>query len=207
MPTRIQRLRTAGWRAKDACTNPNGYVFIGRGSGYGNPWKIGARSDLILPGGWIDRRPHPPLTRQQAIDSFINSTTYDVEFLRQIRTGLRGKDVMCWCRLEDACHGDWLLEVANSAKALEAFVDQSPRPDFLGPSGGRMRICRHPLRIAVHAPAWLACDTCKADFPHTEHCPGIGSPGCAKRCMGGADPEVAALDALYALPAAERTSP
>jgi hypothetical protein len=71
----------------------------------------------------------------------------------------------------------------------------------------KRRICRHVLRIVTHAPAWLACDTCKADFPHREACPGRGTPGCAARCMGGADHQVAALDALYALPAAERTSP
>ena len=64
------------------------------------------------------------------------------------------------------------------------------------------KICRHPLRIVPHAPAWLACDTCHADFLHREDCTGLGTPGCAERCMGGADPVVAALDALYALPSA-----
>ncbi len=69
------------------------------------------------------------------------------------------------------------------------------------------RICRHVLRIATHAPAWLACDTCHADFLHREDCPGLGTPGCAERCMGGADLRTASLDALYSMPAAERTSP
>ena len=69
------------------------------------------------------------------------------------------------------------------------------------------RICRHVLRIAVNAPGWLSCDTCQADFLHREDCPGHGTPVCAQRCMGGADPEVAALDAMFSLPAAERTRP
>lgn len=68
------------------------------------------------------------------------------------------------------------------------------------------RICRHPLRIATHVPAWLACDVCHADFLHREDCPGLGTPGCARDCMGGADPVTAALDALYAMPAAEETT-
>ncbi|WP_458089377.1 hypothetical protein [Streptomyces malaysiensis] len=67
------------------------------------------------------------------------------------------------------------------------------------------RICRHPLRIAENAPGWLTCDIHQADFLHREDCPGIGTPGCAERCMGGADPLVASLDALFALPAAEPT--
>lgn len=65
------------------------------------------------------------------------------------------------------------------------------------------RICRHVLRITTHAPAWLDCDTCQACFLHREDCPGRGTPGCARDCMGGADPVTAALDALYAMPAAE----
>lgn len=70
-----------------------------------------------------------------------------------------------------------------------------------------MKICRHVLRIATNAPAWLACDTCHADFPHRDDCPGLGTIGCADQCMNGADPLTAALNALYCLPAAERTRP
>lgn len=130
-PRRIQRRRTRGWTAVDASSNPNGYVFVGRGSGYGNSWKVGSTGWTVLPGGWIDKRPHEPLTREQAIASFINSRTYDIEFLRQIRADLAGKDLMCWCGLDRACHGDWLLEVANSPRPIEEFVDHSPKPDFL----------------------------------------------------------------------------
>ena len=50
------------------------------------------------------------------------------------------------------------------------------------------RICTHVLRICTHRPAWLACDTCHADFPHRHSCPGLGTPGCARDCMNGADP-------------------
>lgn len=65
-----------------------------------------------------------------------------------------------------------------------------------------MRVCRHPLRIVTHAPAWLTCDTCQADWLHREDCPGIGTDVCAVKCMGGANPETAALDAQYSMPAA-----
>jgi hypothetical protein len=65
------------------------------------------------------------------------------------------------------------------------------------------RICGHPLRIATHLPAWLACDICHADFLHRQDCPGLGTPGCADKCMNGADLRTAALDALLSLPAKE----
>lgn len=35
-----------------------------------------------------------------------------------IRAELRGKDLACWCPLDEACHGDVLLEIANSEGAL-----------------------------------------------------------------------------------------
>jgi len=31
-----------------------------------------------------------------------------------IRKELRGKDLACWCRLDQPCHGDVLLELANA---------------------------------------------------------------------------------------------
>lgn len=122
MAIRIQRQRTKGWR------KPAGAVFVGRGSGWGNGWKIGSTGHTVLPGGWINREPHEPLTREQAIDSFINSRSFDIEFLRVIRHRLAGRDLMCWCPLDKPCHADWLLEVANSPRPLEDFVDHSPKP-------------------------------------------------------------------------------
>jgi len=120
-PVRIQRKRTKGWR------KPEGAVFVGRGSGFGNPWKVGSTGWTILPGGWTNREPHAPLTREQAIESYINSHTYDIEHLESIRERLAGRDLMCWCPLDKPCHADWLLEVANSPKPLEAFLDLSPK--------------------------------------------------------------------------------
>jgi len=32
----------------------------------------------------------------------------------QIQAELRGKDLMCWCPLDQRCHADILLEIANS---------------------------------------------------------------------------------------------
>lgn len=129
-PVRIQRQRTRGWRTP-LDVQGRKPVYVGRGSGWGNPWTVGSTRWLVLPGGWIDRRPHEPLTREQAIDSYRNCHTRDIEFLRLIREQLAGRDLMCWCPPDQPCHADWLLEVANSPRPLEDFVDHSPKPDFL----------------------------------------------------------------------------
>lgn len=69
------------------------------------------------------------------------------------------------------------------------------------------RICRHPLRPVPHAPAWLSCDTCHADFLHREDCPGRGTERCIAFCMNAVPtPTVAELEALYDLPATEEPS-
>ncbi|MEV8335653.1 DUF4326 domain-containing protein [Streptomyces niveus] len=123
-PTRIQRKRTKGWK------KPEGAVYVGRGPGsvWSNRWAVGSTKWTVLPGGWIDRTAKEPLTRQQAVDCFINSKTHDIEWLQQIREQLAGKTLMCWCGLDQPCHGDWLLKVANSGLPLESYLVHTPKP-------------------------------------------------------------------------------
>jgi len=45
-------------------------------------------------------------------ERFRESITY--LFREEIKRELRGKDLMCWCRLDHPCHADVLLEIANS---------------------------------------------------------------------------------------------
>lgn len=67
-------------------------------------------------------------------------------------------------------------------------------------------ICRHRLQAVPHAPQWLTCDTCHADFPHRDDCPGRTTTGCVLLCMTpeAERQEIAALEAQYALPAAKK---
>ena len=77
-----------------------GAVFIGRGTVYGNPYKIG-----------------DGVTRENALFLFrkhIEKMAVDFPDLLQARLDeLRGKTLACWCRECDACHGDVWLEFAN----------------------------------------------------------------------------------------------
>ena len=90
-PKRIQRKRTKGWRM------PANTVYVGRPGRYGNTFKIGD--------------PHPafghPMTREEAIEMFEWGAGY-FDWPE-----LRGKDLACWCRLDQPCHADALLEIAN----------------------------------------------------------------------------------------------
>jgi hypothetical protein len=99
-PRRIQLRRTRGWR------KPLGAITVARPTRWGNPftangdraqavaryreWLAAAGPARFAVGGrWY---PHP--------------TRADIE-------ALRGLDLACWCPLDQPCHADVLLELAN----------------------------------------------------------------------------------------------
>ena len=71
---------------------PKDAIYVGRPSKWGNPFRIGKETREV-----IVKRFRESLSEQQKED---------------IRTELKGKDLVCWCAPE-ACHADVLLEIAN----------------------------------------------------------------------------------------------
>ena len=98
-PKRIQRRRTKGWTA------PKDAVYVGRGTRYGNLYVIG--------------EPNPDnhgalFTRDEVVEAYRRRWEQaGPEHLEQLRFELGGRDLMCWCRLDQKCHADVLLELAN----------------------------------------------------------------------------------------------
>lgn len=74
---------------------PEGAVYVGRGTVWGNPHKITDTCDrktaLALYKAWLKRSPF---------------------LLELISKELRGKDLVCYCAPKP-CHADILLEIAN----------------------------------------------------------------------------------------------
>ncbi len=95
---------------------PPNTVYVGRGTKWGNPFIVG---DLWENQG-IDRRLAVRLFRYmlQGVPSFaafMFSTSIlknRLEILENIHE-LRGKNLACWCPLDQPCHADVLLELAN----------------------------------------------------------------------------------------------
>ena len=81
-PRRIQCRRTSGWR------KPEGAVYVGRPSRWGNPFRVGVQVT----------------TAAEAVSRFKAETlpSWSPEWI----ASLRGRDLMCWCRPGDPCHGD-----------------------------------------------------------------------------------------------------
>lgn len=102
MPERIQRKRTTGWRM------PPNTVYVGRpNSAFQNRYKIGTQSN------WLGRE---VATQQEAVDCFKAVIMEPAHMRAYARETLRGKNLCCWCRLDQPCHADVLLEIANEAR-------------------------------------------------------------------------------------------
>jgi hypothetical protein len=74
----------------------------------GNPFKIGdfaAHSE-----GFKDRA----LTREEAIRMFKDVLDKALQVNPHYLDELKGKDLACWCRLDEACHADVILRKLNS---------------------------------------------------------------------------------------------
>jgi len=109
-PKRILRLRSKGWRM------PEGAVYVGRPSRWGNPYLIDSDEILLHPDGrdWWCPSEHGG-ARVAAVDFFREDLEHGrlAYGITVVRAYLRGRDLACWCPLDASCHGDVLLEVAN----------------------------------------------------------------------------------------------
>ena len=122
-PQRIRLRRTKGWTLG---TNARS---VARPGYYGNPYRIG---DVYLLGDalpfpmptartWEGETGTPGLVAVQCVDASTAVAWYRLWAplaLEPRALGLiRGKDLACWCPLDQPCHADVLLEIANGEDA------------------------------------------------------------------------------------------
>lgn len=118
MTKRIQRRRTKGWR------KPEGAVYVGRGTKWGNPWRVVKLIDgpwcIVEPDGHRINFPSREDAVRTAVSWFseaIPNGWEGVPDYHEIRSELDGKDLMCFCPLDQPCHADVLLELANGGES------------------------------------------------------------------------------------------
>jgi hypothetical protein len=104
LPRRIQLRRTKGWRL------PEGAVVVSRPSRWGNPFKVG---DEIHRGPAWSGREEIVRDRTHAVQLY-RRWLFTQERSRDMVPELRGKDLACWCPLDQPCHADVLLDLANA---------------------------------------------------------------------------------------------
>ncbi|MCX5070846.1 DUF4326 domain-containing protein [Micromonospora lupini] len=119
IPQRIQRKRIRGWK------KPSGTVDITRPGPLGNPFTLQA----ILAAGLADTR---PAAQQMAVDAFAEWVPGGQEpdrlplvdgqakwkRLRAALPRIVGHNIMCFCGVDQPCHGDVLLPHARGLVLL-----------------------------------------------------------------------------------------
>lgn len=135
-PHRVQLRRTKGWR------KPENTIVVARPSRWGNPYLVGqvvvdpVNSLNPIAACWQhSSRTYGDLPRyviKQAIDGseyaqhwyVIDDRVKAVELYQRLivfeqwdLSSLRGHNLACWCPLDQPCHADVLLELANGGAA------------------------------------------------------------------------------------------
>jgi len=101
-PHRVQLMRTKGWRM------PENTVRVSRPGPFGNPYVVGKSAK----GRYIADRAAAVSLFQLA---YRHGGWRDVGMPspQRIRATLRGQNLACWCPLDQPCHADVLLRIAN----------------------------------------------------------------------------------------------
>lgn len=92
-PQRIQRRRTKGWRL------PAGAIIVTRPTKWGNPFKPTNRDSHQLAVTLYER--------------WLALIPEGREIAEAAKRELRGHDLACFCKLDQPCHADVLLRIAN----------------------------------------------------------------------------------------------
>jgi hypothetical protein len=94
---------------------PDGAVYVGRQnfglgrSPFANPHVMGKRCPGCSPRYVVHG------TRAEVLALYRRHLEHNPELIERARQELVGKDLACFCKPEDPCHGDVLLEVVNGA--------------------------------------------------------------------------------------------
>jgi hypothetical protein len=96
-PQRIQLRRTKGWRM------PPNTTKVDRSTRWGNPYshQLGGRAAAV------------ERFRKPVLPAGFWSWGGERSTIDDVRRELVGKNLACWCPLDEPCHADVLLEIAN----------------------------------------------------------------------------------------------
>jgi hypothetical protein len=112
-PIRIQLRRTKGWRM------PENTVKVDRSTRFGNFFRVGEPVDVEMLRRWgynpasVPFLDHHCVDAAEAVHRFGDKLSFDRDKHPMLREQLGGKNLACWCALDQPCHADVLLELAN----------------------------------------------------------------------------------------------
>ena len=83
---------------------PEGAVYVGRPTMWGNRFRVGL--------------PANP-SAADCVERFRREQVPELQASLPNVDSLRGRNLVCWCALDQPCHADVLLELANAPLACE----------------------------------------------------------------------------------------
>lgn len=112
VPHRVQLSRAAGWRI------PDDTVKVDRSTRWGNPFVVGrdgTQSECVEAFAFLagEAAGLQALARVLVPPEGLQATEAMLAELKTDPSPLRGKHLACWCRLDQPCHADVLLRLAN----------------------------------------------------------------------------------------------
>jgi hypothetical protein len=97
---------------------PPNTVKVDRSTKWGNPFTIKSARAAGFRGSDADLAHMCVAEFRQFLGAFR---------LDELRASLRGKNLACWCPLDQPCHADVLLEIANRAEGRSRVEPACPR--------------------------------------------------------------------------------
>jgi hypothetical protein len=100
---------------------PEGAIYVGRPGRFGNPFPVdiyGREKAIDLFKRWLSG--NMSASELSSLSRFPEgSMVTERQLLRAAISRLRGHDLACWCPLDQPCHADVLLELANVTQCPE----------------------------------------------------------------------------------------
>lgn len=115
-PVRIQRKRTKGWRM------PANTYYAGRPGKLGNPFiaidkndRSAVQKSVAYFRAWVTAHGNfsVPIGPSSGVSVSRVPHWNEPNEIRQLISQLAGKNLACFCRLDQPCHVDVILELAN----------------------------------------------------------------------------------------------
>ena len=120
-PHRVQRRRSRGWEL------PPDTVIVTRPSEWGNPFRISKATEISPEKGKISwtvesdssawffaAKEAAQFAAVQLFRARVAEARGNDRYRERARLVLKGKNLACWCRADQPCHADVLLELVNS---------------------------------------------------------------------------------------------
>jgi len=128
-PVRIQRKRTKGYNMQEHSKSINGLdaVYVGRPGKYGNPYKVVKKSPRLVQIYCTAHHSQNCIFPTASVACHVSNANYQLtrlysewcegftkEWVEKMKKDLAGKNLACFCRLDQPCHAEILLELANA---------------------------------------------------------------------------------------------